>query len=123
MKELAGIDQSRRLPGLRSRATTRRPVLEECAKFNEGVVAPLNWEGDKNPSSFPRRRVTTAQVSRTPSGSCRWRLAWGLQHPVDFGGQGLPKTIQAACSRDGQQRQHELRAVPAADRQAPSRRC
>ena len=24
-------------------------VLEEAAKFNETVIAPLNWAGDKNP--------------------------------------------------------------------------
>ena len=25
-------------------------VLEESAKVAEGVIAPLNWEGDRNPS-------------------------------------------------------------------------
>ncbi|HNB47702.1 MAG TPA: acyl-CoA dehydrogenase, partial [Burkholderiaceae bacterium] len=72
-------------------------VLEECAKFNEGVVAPLNWEGDKYPSSFHDGKVTT-----TPGFKQAFRQfaegGWqGIQHPVDFGGQGLPKTIGAAC--------------------------
>jgi hypothetical protein len=35
---------------------TAQAVLEECAKFNQDVIAPLNWEGDKNPSAFARRR-------------------------------------------------------------------
>ena len=91
-------------------------MLEECAKFNEGVVAPLNWEGDKNPSSFNDGKVTT-----TPGFKEAFRQfaegGWqGLQHPAEFGGQGLPKLIHAACSEMVQQRQHELRAVPAADR-------
>ena len=72
-------------------------MLEECAKLNEGVIAPLNWEGDKNPSSWKDGKVTT-----TPGFKEAFRQfaegGWqGLQHPADFGGQGLPKTIGAAC--------------------------
>ena len=59
MKELAGIDAVARLPGLRGRRLRhRRAVLEECARFNEEVVAPLNWDSDKNPSSFQDGEVT-----------------------------------------------------------------
>jgi alkylation response protein AidB-like acyl-CoA dehydrogenase len=73
-------------------------VLEECAKFTEGVLAPLNFEGDKNPSSWKDGVVTT-----TPGFKDAFRQltegGWqGLQHPADFGGQGLPKTIGAACT-------------------------
>jgi 3-(methylthio)propanoyl-CoA dehydrogenase len=73
-------------------------VLEEAAKFSEGVVAPLNWEGDRNPSTFKAGKVTT-----TPGFKDAFRQfaegGWqGLQHPVAFGGQGLPKLIHAACS-------------------------
>eukprot|EP01038_Epipyxis_sp_PR26KG_P001303 gene1303-1818_t len=49
MKELAGIDAVATLPGFEDAGyDTAAAVLEESAKFNEGVVAPLNWEGDKN---------------------------------------------------------------------------
>jgi alkylation response protein AidB-like acyl-CoA dehydrogenase len=98
MKELAGLDAVARLPGFEEvDADTAQAVLEECAKFNEGVVAPLNWDGDVNPSSFHDGKVTT-----TPGFKQAFRQfadgGWqGLQHPVDFGGQGLPKTIGAAC--------------------------
>ncbi len=27
-------------------------ILEESAKFNQDVIAPLNWTGDQHPSSF-----------------------------------------------------------------------
>ncbi len=99
MKELAGIDAVAALPGYEDAGyDTAAAVLEECARFNEGVVAPLNWEGDKNPSTFKDGVVTT-----TPGFKQAFRQfsegGWqGLQHPTEFGGQGLPKLIHAACS-------------------------
>jgi len=99
MKELAGIDAVAQLPGHEEAGVeTAAAVLEECAKFTEGVVAPLNWEGDKYPSSFHDGKVTT-----TPGFKEAFKQyadgGWqGLQHPAEFGGQGLPKLIHAACS-------------------------
>jgi len=53
MKELAGIDELTKLPAFEDAGfDTAQAVLEECAKFNEDVVAPLNVEGDRNPSYF-----------------------------------------------------------------------
>jgi 3-(methylthio)propanoyl-CoA dehydrogenase len=98
IRHLAGIDQIAQIPGFEDAGfETAQAVLEECAKFNESVLAPLNWEGDKNPSSFKDGKVTT-----TPGFKDAFRQyaegGWqGLQHPADFGGQGLPKTIGAAC--------------------------
>ena len=34
-------------------------ILEESAKFNQDVVAPLNWLGDQKPSSLKDGVVTT----------------------------------------------------------------
>jgi alkylation response protein AidB-like acyl-CoA dehydrogenase len=99
MKELAGIDAVAALPGFEDAGyDTAAAVLEESAKFNEGVVAPLNWEGDRNPSSFKDGKVTT-----TPGFKEAFRQfsegGWqALQHPPAYGGQGLPKLIHAACS-------------------------
>ena len=98
MQELAALEEVARLPGFEDAGIdTAQAVLEECAKFNEGVVAPLNWEGDKQPSSWKDGRVTT-----TPGFKEAFRQfvegGWqGLQHSADFGGQGLPKTIGSAC--------------------------
>ena len=98
MKHLAGIDAVAALPGYEDAGyDTAAAVLEECAKLNEGVLAPLNREGDMHPSSWKDGAVTT-----TPGFAAAYRQfaegGWqGLQHPVDFGGQGLPKLIQAAC--------------------------
>ncbi|MDP3761010.1 MAG: acyl-CoA dehydrogenase [Ramlibacter sp.] len=99
MRHLAGIDEIAKLPGFEEAGfDTAQAVLEECARFNEGVVAPLNVAGDRNPSSWKDGVVTT-----TPGFKEAFRQyaegGWqGLQHPQDFGGQGLPKTIGAACS-------------------------
>ncbi|MEI7784605.1 MAG: acyl-CoA dehydrogenase, partial [Betaproteobacteria bacterium] len=76
---------------------TAQAVLEECAKFNQEVLAPLNWEGDKNPSFH-----NGSGVSTTPGFKEAYRqfseAGWqGLQHPSQYGGQGLPKLIGAAC--------------------------
>ena len=98
MKHLAGIDAVAALPGYEDAGyDTAAAVLEECAKLNEGVLAPLNREGDMHPSSWKDGAVIT-----TPGFAAAYRQfaegGWqGLQHPVDFGGQGLPKLIQAAC--------------------------
>ncbi len=98
IKHLANIDAVAQIPGFEEAGfDTAQAVLEECAKFNEGVLSPLNWEGDKNPSSWKDGVVTT-----TPGFKAAYKQyaegGWqGLQHPLDFGGQGLPKTIGAAC--------------------------
>ena len=98
MKELAGLEAVAALPGYADAGPdTAAAVLEECARFNEEVVAPLNWEGDRNPSSFHDGEVRT-----TPGFKQAFKQfadgGWqGLQHPEAFGGQGLPKLIHAAC--------------------------
>jgi alkylation response protein AidB-like acyl-CoA dehydrogenase len=98
IEHLARIDQIAQIPGFEDAGLeTAQAVLEECAKLNESVIAPLNWEGDKYPSSFHDGKVTT-----TPGFKEAYRQyaegGWqGLQHPAEFGGQGLPKIIGAAC--------------------------
>ncbi len=97
MKYLANIDQIAQLPGMEDAGLeTAQAVLEEAAKFTEGVLAPLNWEGDKNPSSW-KDGVVTATPGFKEAFKQYTEAGWqGLQHPVDFGGQGLPKTIGSA---------------------------
>lgn len=98
MKELAGLEELAKLPGFEDAGLeTAQAVLEESARFNQDVLAPLNFEGDKNPSYWKDGKVIT-----TPGFKDAFRQlaegGWqGLQHPTDFGGQGLPKTIGAAC--------------------------
>ena len=98
MNHLANLDAVARLPGFEGMdADTAVAVLEECAKFNEGVVAPLNWEGDVRPSSWKDGVVTTTAGFKQAFRQFAEGGWQGVQHPVEFGGQGLPKTIGAAC--------------------------
>jgi len=98
IKYLAGIDQIAQLPGFEDAGfDTAQAVLEEAAKFNESVVSPLNWEGDKNPSSWHDGKVTATPGFKEAFEQFVQGGWQGLQHPVDFGGQGLPKTIGASC--------------------------
>ena len=98
IEHLARIEEISTLSGFEDAGfDTAQAVLEEYARFNQDVVAPLNIEGDRNPSFFKDGEVTTSKgfkeaFAQYVSGG--WQ---GLQHPTDFGGQGLPKTIGAAC--------------------------
>jgi 3-(methylthio)propanoyl-CoA dehydrogenase len=98
MKELADLEAIARLPGFDDAGLeTAQAVLEESARLCQEVLAPLNHEGDIHPSSWKDGVVTT-----TPGFKQAFRQfaegGWqGLQHPSEFGGQGLPKTIGAAC--------------------------
>jgi acyl-CoA dehydrogenase len=73
-------------------------VLNEAAKFANNRLAPLNKIGDKQGAVFKDGSVTT------PDG---WREAYqdwaqagwnGLASSAEFGGQGLPLLLNAACS-------------------------
>jgi len=98
MKDLAGLEAVAALPGHEDAGLdTAAAVLEECAKFNESVVAPLNWEGDRQPAVWADGDVRT-----TPGFKQAFRQfvegGWqGLHHPAAFGGQALPKLIHTAC--------------------------
>jgi 3-(methylthio)propanoyl-CoA dehydrogenase len=98
MKELADLQAVARLPGFEEAGLdTAAAVLEECARFNENVVAPLNRDGDQKPSSWQDGNVTTTPGFKDAFKQFAQGGWQGLQHPTDFGGQGLPKTIAAAC--------------------------
>ncbi len=98
IEHLARIGDIARLPPFADAGLdTAEAVLHECARFNQDVVAPLNAPGDRQPSFFRDGEVTTTDgfkdaYAQYVSGG--WQ---GLQQPAEFGGQGLPKTIGAAC--------------------------
>ena len=98
IRHLANIDQVAQMPGFEDAGfDTAQAVLEEAAKFNQDVLSPLNWEGDKNPSSWKDGVVSTTPGFKQAYGQFAEGGWQGLQHPAEFGGQGLPKTIGAAC--------------------------
>jgi len=99
MNELAGLDTVSQLPGFEE-ATPElaQAVLDEAAKFNEQVVAPLNRAGDLDPSSWKDGVVTTTPGFKDAFrqfGEGGWQ---GVVHEPEYGGQGLPKLIATACN-------------------------
>jgi 3-(methylthio)propanoyl-CoA dehydrogenase len=100
MQALAGLQTlAEQIPAFADHGLdTAQAVLEEAAKLNEDVIAPLNVEGDRNPSFWK-----DGQVFATPGFKEAFRQyaegGWqGLQHPEAYGGQGLPKTIGTGCA-------------------------
>jgi butyryl-CoA dehydrogenase len=98
LHELAGLKQIQQLPGCEEATDdTVQAVLEENARFMGEVVAPLNWSGDTQPGHWDNGRVTTSPGFREAFkafGEAGWQ---GIQHPAEYGGQGLPKIVGAAC--------------------------
>ncbi|MBU0542358.1 MAG: acyl-CoA dehydrogenase [Gammaproteobacteria bacterium] len=98
LKELAGLDQVSQLPGCEDATEeTVDAVLNENAKFTSEVVAPLNWSGDVEAANWKDGVVTTAKGFKEAFkafGEQGWQ---GLQHPTEFGGQGLPKLVATPC--------------------------
>jgi butyryl-CoA dehydrogenase len=98
LNELAGLEAISALPGCEDATPeTVDAVLEENAKFCSEVIAPLNVIGDREPSSWQDGKVTTTKGFKEAFrayGEAGWQ---GVQHPVEFGGQGLPKVVATPC--------------------------
>jgi alkylation response protein AidB-like acyl-CoA dehydrogenase len=98
LSELANLSQISQLPGCEdASADTVEAVLEENAKFCGEVVAPLNHPSDKEPSFWQDGKVTTSagfKVAFQAFAQAGWQ---GVQHPTEFGGQGLPKLVATPC--------------------------
>lgn len=98
MNELAGLAEVNALPGCEDATPeTVEAILEENARFCGEVVAPLNHTADQQPSFWSDGKVTTSKGFKEAFrqfGEAGWQ---GVQHPVEFGGQGLPKLVATPC--------------------------
>ncbi len=98
MNELADLAAVNALPGCEDATPeTVEAVLEENARFCSEVIAPLNQTGDRQPSAWKDGAVTTTpgfKEAFKAYGAAGWQ---GVQHPVNFGGQGLPKLVATPC--------------------------
>jgi alkylation response protein AidB-like acyl-CoA dehydrogenase len=98
MNELANLSEINQLPGCEDATPdTVEAVLEENAKFCGEVVAPLNHPGDKEPSHWHDGQVTTSKGFKEAFRSFADAGWQGVQHPAEFGGQGLPKLVATPC--------------------------
>lgn len=99
MNELAGLAEIQKLPGCEEATDeTIEAVLNENARFMAEVVAPLNVTGDVQPATWHDGEVRT-----TPGFKEAFRAfveaGWqGVQHPQEYGGQGLPKLVATPCT-------------------------
>jgi alkylation response protein AidB-like acyl-CoA dehydrogenase len=99
MKELAGLEALSQLPGFEDAGLdTAEAVLTEAGRFCSEVVEPLNAESDRHPPVWRDGEVSTSAGFKDAFHQFTAGGWQGLQHPVEFGGQGLPKTIGAACA-------------------------
>ena len=98
MNELADLAGVNALPGNEDATPeTAEAILEENAKFVTNVIAPLSYPSDKEPSYWHDGQVTTSKGFKEAFkafGEAGWQ---GVQHPVEFGGQGLPKLLATPC--------------------------
>jgi alkylation response protein AidB-like acyl-CoA dehydrogenase len=98
MNELANLSEIATLPGCEDATPdTVEAVLEENAKFCGAVIAPLNHPSDKEPSFWQNGNVTTSKGFKEAFRSFAEAGWQGVQHPTEFGGQGLPKLVATPC--------------------------
>ncbi|HEX7635453.1 MAG TPA: acyl-CoA dehydrogenase [Noviherbaspirillum sp.] len=98
LNELAGLPEVNALPGCADASPeTVEAVLEEHAKFCSEVVAELNVAGDREPSWWQDGKVTTTKGFKEAFRAFSEAGWQGVQHPVEFGGQGLPKLVATPC--------------------------
>src|SRR6187551_1010142 len=72
-------------------------ILAEAGRYATDVIAPLNRVGDKFGTPFKDGHVTTPpgwKEAYTDWAAAGWN---GLASPSDWGGQGLPQALNAAC--------------------------
>ncbi|WP_338618415.1 acyl-CoA dehydrogenase [Pigmentiphaga sp. CHJ604] len=98
LNELAGLDKVHQLPGGEEAGQeVVDAILDENARLLQDAIAPLNRDGDLQPPTW-RDGAVTASPGFAQAFRSFVEGGWqGLQHPVDFGGQGLPKVVATPC--------------------------
>lgn len=73
-------------------------ILDESAKFAEEVLAPLNANGDQQGASWDQGEVTTPEGFKEAFSQFAEGQWVGLSSAEEFGGQGLPRSLDVITS-------------------------
>ncbi|WP_423163155.1 acyl-CoA dehydrogenase [Stenotrophomonas maltophilia] len=98
LRQLVGVGTVSHTPGFEEGSEElAEAVLSESARLCQEVVSPLNHFIDVNPGTF-----CEGSVHVTPELKAAYRQyvngGWqGISHSPEYGGQGLPKAVGAAC--------------------------
>ncbi len=97
LKELAGLDEVAALPGCEEASEDLvDAILEEAGKFANGVLAPLNWTGDREGARWNDGKVTTAPGWKEAYSQFTEAGWTALANDPAYGGQGLPNLVNTA---------------------------
>ena len=113
LNELAGLNEVSALPGYEeATADVVDAIMEEAAKLASDVLAPLNATGDREGARWSDNAVTMPAGFKGAYRQFADNGWGGLDCPVEFGGQGLPKLVAAVVSEMWRSANHAFSLCP-----------
>jgi acyl-CoA dehydrogenase len=99
LNDVFGIQKYSNLPGFADVTDMLEPILEEGAKLCEQVLQPLNRVGDKEGCKRHADNTVTTPTGFKEAYDAYRAGGWiGLAVPEEYGGQGLPYTLNAVMN-------------------------